>query len=846
MSNRADTQTSLIERVWARNVRQVAFNVVNDKRDHVALARVAEHIRHDYHGRFLIELLQNAADQSGGRAGRRALIVRAHDWIAVGNAGSPFTARGVEAITELALSTKDPLEAVGNKGIGFKSVYQVTDAPEVHSAAPARVGARPGDADATRFAMPSDPFADVDTARRLRALCEDDGGGPAWYPEIHRALSAEPQGRGELLYEELRRAPPYWFPIPICSAASVERIHRALPDDLASARMCTWVVLPVRDAKANAVVQTAMAALMSREPPVGSWIAFLPAIGRLDLVDLTAERRVTLRRTPTRVVAGPTDVELLSWRTSHEADGARTVCTWEGARHAWNDPPRAEGDPPGPIQAAAQQLPGAGWQGVTTAAVTVAFPRSTADGAAPLAPSGRFSVSLPTLCATGSPLWVDGRFHADISRTDVKLDDEPYNALLFARAATLAGTLARALQARESRVDRLRATWLLARADGPLGDALYAPGGLAREAVVLAHDGRRFVRGADLRPPNAELVEAMPGGWPRLLEATTDRLLIAAGIVLPAREVLIDGQPLLASLGVRPAADKADMQRPWLARAGGPSVLEQVAAHLNRSAHTELPQWLAWVVERFDADALRSQRVLPLHRRRLASADDRVFLAPAPPPKTTRGRGRRVVETLGSQSDEIANRDIPRPVRDQLHVLDSRIGAQRHEGSTAYTPFASALRAAGLVKSPRKQDMIVDGLAPRIAEAAGSGDEKLAGALLWQALVWTADLKPKARIDVGKAGVLVPTATGPPRRRAAPQPTKIGPRGGGPPVDPPRRGPAGGGGGPPTRPTSAAGGATPMSTTACAWRSVACNRDAPAAARRSSRSSVATSAARRR
>jgi hypothetical protein len=53
--------------------------------------------------------------------------------LAVANGGQAVTARNLERLSSLADSDKTGV-LVGNKGVGFKAVYQVTDAPEVYSA----------------------------------------------------------------------------------------------------------------------------------------------------------------------------------------------------------------------------------------------------------------------------------------------------------------------------------------------------------------------------------------------------------------------------------------------------------------------------------------------------------------------------------------------------------------------------------------------------------------------------------------------------------------------------------------------------------------------------------------
>jgi hypothetical protein len=79
---------------------------------------------------FIFEILQNAEDAGATQIrftlDRHELIVE-HD-------GRPFTERDVEAITGIGITEKrTDLNQIGQFGIGFKSVFAVTDAPRIYS-----------------------------------------------------------------------------------------------------------------------------------------------------------------------------------------------------------------------------------------------------------------------------------------------------------------------------------------------------------------------------------------------------------------------------------------------------------------------------------------------------------------------------------------------------------------------------------------------------------------------------------------------------------------------------------------------------------------------------------------
>ncbi|MFI6582200.1 sacsin N-terminal ATP-binding-like domain-containing protein [Embleya sp. NPDC050493] len=96
----------------------------------------------EYAGRSLFELLQNGYDAHprDRRDGRvHVLLDEAEgEWgtLYVANGGTPFTWRDVERVCELAQSSKEVGEGIGNKGVGFRSILLISNAPEIYSADP--------------------------------------------------------------------------------------------------------------------------------------------------------------------------------------------------------------------------------------------------------------------------------------------------------------------------------------------------------------------------------------------------------------------------------------------------------------------------------------------------------------------------------------------------------------------------------------------------------------------------------------------------------------------------------------------------------------------------------------
>ncbi|MFI1769453.1 ATP-binding protein [Streptomyces sp. NPDC020800] len=114
----------------------------------------------EYEGRVLIELLQNAHDAHPARATDGRIEIRLDEeegefgTLYVANRGKPFGGKNFKDLCSIALSSKRADAGIGHKGVGFKSVLHLCDAPEVYSVA--REGSRLLDGFTFRFARLDD------------------------------------------------------------------------------------------------------------------------------------------------------------------------------------------------------------------------------------------------------------------------------------------------------------------------------------------------------------------------------------------------------------------------------------------------------------------------------------------------------------------------------------------------------------------------------------------------------------------------------------------------------------------------------------------------------------------
>jgi Domain of unknown function (DUF3883) len=216
-------------------------------------ASLAESITADYHGRFLIELIQNANDvhpnsRSDGEI--EAVFDRTlgeYGTLFIANRGGPFSQENVNALCDMGLSSKPPGESIGNKGLGFRSVHHITDRPLIYSQSEVPT-------DTERFGGYCFGFADDED---LDNLITDSR---------HRILA--------------HRDLPL-FHVPKWLDHQSEAIRR-----FARRGFATVISLPLRDTSASEAVEKEISAIRSQTVPM---LLFLTRLERLTIRTVAAD-----------------------------------------------------------------------------------------------------------------------------------------------------------------------------------------------------------------------------------------------------------------------------------------------------------------------------------------------------------------------------------------------------------------------------------------------------------------------------------------------------------------------------------------------------------------------------
>ena len=757
----------MLRDLWRRRLDTLIVGIANSDSYYQQIANAAEHISAEYQGRFLIELIQNANDQAvrAGLAESVVTITRTEGLIAVGNSGQPFDWSRVDAITSIFKSDKSADECIGNKGIGFKAVFQVADSAEIFSSSPSGNLAT---GQAIAFQMVRKPFAAESLVAEIRAMaCELLNRHPDRRQDIESRFPECPPV--DVVLREAGKAAWFTFPLP-CSEDHFRRrvAELELPESILRSTQ-TLIVLPLSlssqssDRLAAAVDEIQGGQTDSEYPPGASFL-FLPGIARITVDDHVRKFRAELGK---RAVAPSKDFQggvlLQRQRTTRryfdlsdlDAEPTSTSQNWWVVTRVIGSEEHA-----GQVQAEAERkavreaiealrLPEENWKGVDEIPVSVALPdpaHSDDDAVSPLGACGRFCIGLPTQVETGLPLWVSSHFHGKIDRTAIDFGNA-FNGLLFDAATALAATLLERLKQDCSRATKRLVTLAMERGNGVLADTFYGDEGLAHTPIVL-DDEDAFIKAGDLampRPRDLAMFDHLSVGVASLAKY---------GFRLPDRLLMVGVRDILD--GIDSSTSVEDTQ--YLHRPPElPSLIEHAAKHHRMKGPAFWEPFLTWLLDRLipsQRERVDGQNILPIGSSDLASPNSRVFFPPVSAGvRTTEGEERP--QSVDDSGDELAI--IGDTIAPLLKFFDESAIKVRSGTGRDYTSLAQKLVTASggaIVRQPRQLDLINDALIPALKESRSDTDRALA--LLRQALVWLVGMSAKARKRVLLDELLVP------------------------------------------------------------------------------------------
>lgn len=96
------------------------------------IASSEKYLQQAYEGRYIFELIQNVRDANKETDSEGAVFIELKERsLIISNTGTPFTERGVRSITTIGDSPKESQGFIGFKGIGFKSINEISDTPRI-------------------------------------------------------------------------------------------------------------------------------------------------------------------------------------------------------------------------------------------------------------------------------------------------------------------------------------------------------------------------------------------------------------------------------------------------------------------------------------------------------------------------------------------------------------------------------------------------------------------------------------------------------------------------------------------------------------------------------------------
>ncbi|WP_150001450.1 sacsin N-terminal ATP-binding-like domain-containing protein [Iodidimonas gelatinilytica] len=240
---------------------------------------LTEQVQHQYHGRFAIELIQNAydavardpqANDGAGRIEMRLVEDRDFGTLYVANDGLPFSRSNFISVSQLGQSDKSPETSIGNKGIGFRSVLEICDRPQIWSKRVQSSEVFDGycfsfNPDLVRSLL--EPILALigkkdlsQTEVWLQDIVDwDDGLLAKLHSSIHRQADAAGTSIENWIRSQLSYLSPYLLPWPLMDRDRVDAI-----DSFEKMGFATVVALPLKSSKSAQLVERRLTEIDSK------------------------------------------------------------------------------------------------------------------------------------------------------------------------------------------------------------------------------------------------------------------------------------------------------------------------------------------------------------------------------------------------------------------------------------------------------------------------------------------------------------------------------------------------------------------------------------------------------
>ena len=702
----------IVDEQARRQIRTFLAELQNGTRNYRTVASLGAQVAQEYRGRAILELLQNAHDVlafAGDDDPRRiSFVLKSGDEpeLLVANSGRPFRVADFRGICQLAQSPKDPNESVGNKGLGFQSVLELSRRPEVWSTAPA--GGEPA------FTFGFDPDVRRPIGRVAQALLEgeapiDPAFGAAavvdWsetqVEEYRERLSSDGVDPAKEVEDYLS---PYV--VPRFLSGPPPEVEALLADG-----HVTVVRLPLDGGKTGSPEDAVESVRRQLEALDEAAMVFLGHLSVLRM-DIDGER-VEFERTLDSELSFSAPGSWQRLRVGRRVPDAGEAT--ERSFHLWRRVAGGERDPEGAerIAAAVRHLPNR-WPDLRQVEIAVAVEET------PEPRPGVFVIFLPTKVETGVAALVNAPFYGSLDRRQINFDDG-YNALLLKFVADL--VLDATLDLVEGAPEGWRGRAVIdlvgsGALDDPLRRRAEDRGRpLAGLPLILCDDGWREPEVARTMPIVPDDDPIGRGEWRRRAG-----FAVASSALDQRRDAV---EALLRSLDGSPEPRDEEWAR----------TLERLAEHVGSapadanwhdflaSVLLVLPRELLGEPGQPEADPLANACFLPTEDGRLLSESDdvRIFFRP-------RRGADDAADFVGS---------VPKSLKERIAFLHHSV--KTHEGAQRRSTEVQKFLDGRFVRSFRREDLlreVVIQSLPRLPVAHGTPEADACA----ETLAWTLEV----------------------------------------------------------------------------------------------------------
>jgi hypothetical protein len=429
MMDNQDFKAEIIRKTTGM-IRTFLDELANETSQYKSLHNLTEQVEHQYENRFLIELIQNAHDamnvnpEADDKGRLEILVVQEEEpygALYVANDGSPFTRSNFECLSQLGQSDKDPEKSIGNKGIGFRSVLEISNSPEIYS----RSSKDSKSFDGYCFYFSPDVTGQYEKPILMLTKDNDKPFSPLddtlplieWSQEklLHfRRLYCSKDD--QWLTKELKYLSPYLLPIPISSSNKTNAINTFENQGFASV-----IRLPFKNYAARTL------AIEMTERLDENTILFLDQVKFLSLDSGMKQRLVERKHHELNDSNNGQEIRLEVIEDGAEGYIKKKYWLWSDTIGGDDQPEERDEISKAIIE---DNLPGR-WPELKKATVSLAVKIDKEPE------QGRINIYLPTQLPTGCAAHFNGPFYGDMSRTDISFNKK-FNNLLLLRIAHMA------------------------------------------------------------------------------------------------------------------------------------------------------------------------------------------------------------------------------------------------------------------------------------------------------------------------------------------------------------------------------------------------------------------------